>query len=91
MFVDNKPKPWHPGQSGPAALTEHAMHAVRDGEMHVLDLGNNSISREGASALAKYMAKSKTLRELNVYMNDFGTAGITEARPAAIAYTLILD
>lgn len=46
--------------------------------MHVLDMGNNGISREGASALAKYMAKSKSLKELNLYMNDIGTAGITE-------------
>ncbi len=53
-------------------------HAERDGEMHVLDLGNNSISREGASALAAYMKKSSGLKELNLYMNDIGTAGITE-------------
>ena len=32
-------------------------------------------------ALAKYMAKRKTLKELNLYMNDIGTAGITEVRP----------
>lgn len=50
--------------------------------MHVLDMGNNSIGRGGASALAKYLAKSKSLKELNLYMNDIGTAGITEARAA---------
>lgn len=58
--------------------------AVRGGGMHVLDMGNNSIGREGASALAKYMAKSKTLKELNLYMNDVGTAGITEVRTATV-------
>ena len=51
--------------------------------MHVLDLGNNSISREGASALAAYMKKSTGLKELNMYMNDIGTAGITEVRHEA--------
>jgi len=51
--------------------------------MHVLDLGNNSISREGASALAAYMKKSSGLKELNLYMNDIGTAGITEVRSLA--------
>ena len=56
----------------------HARVAERDGEMHVLDLGNNSISREGASALAAYMKKSSGLKELNLYMNDIGTAGITQ-------------
>ena len=50
--------------------------------MHVLDIGNNSISKEGASALAKYMKKSSGLKELNMYMNDIGTAGITEVRHA---------
>ena len=48
--------------------------------MHVLDLGNNSISKEGASALAAYMKKSSALKELNLYMNDIGTAGITQVR-----------
>ena len=57
-----------------------ACYAERDGEMHVLDLGNNSISREGASALAAYMKKSVGLKELNMYMNDIGTAGITDVR-----------
>ena len=56
--------------------------AERDGEMHVLDMGNNSISKDGAKALADYMAKSKTLKELNLYMNDIGTAGITDVRLA---------
>ena len=67
--------------SGATLTRSHACVAERDGEMQVLDLGNNSVSREGASALAAYMKKSSGLKELNLYMNDIGTAGITEVRP----------
>ena len=37
--------------------------------------------------LVKYMAKRKTLKELNLCMNDIGAAGITEVCP----YTLDLN
>lgn len=44
--------------------------------MHVLDLGNNSMTAEGATALATCMEKHRELKDLNLYMNDIGSAGL---------------
>jgi Ran GTPase-activating protein (RanGAP) involved in mRNA processing and transport len=49
---------------------------VRDGEIHVLDLGNNSMGAEGADALARLLMTKTQLKELNLYMNDVGSIGI---------------
>jgi len=48
----------------------------RDIGMHVLDLGNNSMTAEGATALATCMEKHRELKDLNLYMNDIGRAGL---------------
>ena len=44
--------------------------------MHVLDLGNNEMSVEGAAALAAYLERHRELRDLNLYMNDIGSSGL---------------
>jgi Leucine Rich repeat len=44
--------------------------------MHQLDMGNNSMTAEGAASLAAYMETHRELRELNLYMNDIGSAGL---------------
>lgn len=46
--------------------------------MHVLDLGNNSMTAEGAALLALVMEKHGELRDLNLYMNDIGSAGLSK-------------
>lgn len=50
--------------------------AERKVGMHVLDLGNNSMTAEGAASLAAYMEKHRELKDLNLYMNDIGSAGL---------------
>lgn len=44
--------------------------------MHVLDLGNNSMTAEGATALAAFMERHREVKDLNLYMNDIGSAGL---------------
>ena len=44
------------------------------GGIRVVDFGNNSLTSEGAGPLAKLLS-NRTLRELNLYMNELGDAG----------------
>lgn len=44
-------------------------------ELKSIDLGNNSISLEGASALAELLRAKNALRDINIYMNDIGDDG----------------
>ena len=44
------------------------------GGIRVVDFGNNSLTSEGAAPLAKLLS-NRTLRELNLYMNELGDAG----------------
>lgn len=50
--------------------------AARKVGMHVLDMGNNSMTAEGAASLAAYMETHRELKDLNLYMNDIGSAGL---------------
>ena len=56
--------------------------AARTVGMHVLDMGNNSMTAEGAASLAAYMETHRELKDLNLYMNDIGSAGL-EKVPSA--------
>lgn len=47
----------------------------RPGPIKTLDIGNNTMTEEGAQNLAKLL-KAKQLVELDVYNNDFGDAGM---------------
>ena len=49
--------------------------------MHVLDLGNNEMSAEGATALAAYLERHRELKDLNLYMNDIGSSGLDKVPP----------
>lgn len=51
---------------------------ARDCELHTLDLGNNSLTDEGGAAIARLLAGKKTLRDVNLYMNDIGNSGVTK-------------
>lgn len=42
------------------------------GKLTVLDLANNSIGARGASHVAEYIKKSKSLLLISLYMNDIG-------------------
>lgn len=46
------------------------------GGIRVVDFGNNSLTSDGAAPLAELLA-NRTLRELNLYMNELGDAGAT--------------
>lgn len=56
------------------------MHTVADldspffhaGKLTVLDLANNAIGARGASQVAEYIKKSKSLLLISLYMNDIG-------------------
>ena len=50
----------------------------REGEIRVLDFGNNSMTAVGGDALAKLLNSELSLRDLNLYMNDLGDAGIAK-------------
>lgn len=50
--------------------------------MHVLDMGNNSMTAEGAASLAAYMETHRELKDLNLYMNDIGSAGLEKVLPS---------
>lgn len=45
-------------------------------ELKVLDIGNNSMSAEGAAALARLLHDKTGLEDLNCYMNDIGDQGM---------------
>lgn len=47
-----------------------------------IDLGNNSIGREGAAALAALLRASSSVKEVNVYMNDIGDDGAFQVAAA---------
>jgi Ran GTPase-activating protein (RanGAP) involved in mRNA processing and transport len=49
----------------------------REGEIRVLDLGNNSMTEVGAAALARLLHGKRSLRELNLYMNDIQDGGVS--------------
>jgi Leucine Rich repeat len=51
-------------------------YAARKVGMFQLDMGNNSMTAEGAASLASYMEAHRELKELNLYMNDIGSAGL---------------
>ncbi len=42
----------------------------------MLDLGNNSMGAEGGAALARMLHEKKSIRELTLYMNEIGDAGM---------------
>ena len=42
----------------------------------MLDLGNNSISSEGAESIAALLAAKPDLTDLTIYMNDIGDEGV---------------
>ena len=46
----------------------------------LLDLGNNSISSEGAESLAALLAVKPDLTDLTMYMNDLGDEGVKKVR-----------
>jgi Leucine Rich repeat len=58
--------------------------------MHVLDMGNNSMTAEGAASLAAYMETHRELKDLNLYMNDIGSAGLEKVLSACCLDTLAL-
>ncbi|EPS61167.1 chloroplast envelope protein 1, partial [Genlisea aurea] len=58
------------GDEGVAALMSGL--SSHKGKLTTLDLSNNSISSRGASHVAEYVKKSKTLLWINLYMNDIG-------------------
>lgn len=49
--------------------------------IQVVDFGNNAVTSEGATSLARLLA-NRTLRELNLYMNELGDAGATSISKA---------
>lgn len=59
----------------PGAATAAATQA-RSAPIHVLDLGNNSMSGEGAAALARLLHGKKSAKELHLYMNQIGDGGM---------------
>ncbi|KAG6429616.1 hypothetical protein SASPL_107668 [Salvia splendens] len=52
------------------------------GKLTVLDLANNSIGARGASHVAEYIKKSKSLLLINLYMNDIGDEGAEKVAEA---------
>ncbi len=50
--------------------------------MRLLDLGNNSMGEAGAAAMTRLLAAKRSLKELNLYMNDIGDAGVSRVRAA---------
>ncbi len=54
--------------------------------MHALDLGNNGMTETSAASLAAYQDRHPDLRDLNLYMNQIGSAGLNKV-PAPTAYT----
>jgi hypothetical protein len=43
-----------------------------------LDLGNNGITDRGANALSTLLHAKRSLKELNLYMNDIGDHGVSK-------------
>eukprot|EP00798_Chlamydomonas_sp_ICE-L_P019001 gene19001-25585_t len=60
--------------AGIAALCEGLQGRERD--IKILDIGNNSITPLGADAVARMMQGKKSLKEINLYMNDVGDEGM---------------
>lgn len=54
--------------------------------MHALDLGNNGMTETSAASLAAYQDRHPDLRDLNLYMNQIGSAGLNKV-PAPTACT----
>ena len=44
--------------------------------MHALDLGNNGMTEASAASLAAFQDRHPDLRDLNLYMNQIGSAGL---------------
>lgn len=55
----------------------------RDAHIKTLDLGNNSMTEEGAALVAALIRKKK-LVELDLYNNDFGNEGMTKVSTARL-------
>ncbi|PNH05886.1 Amidase 1 [Tetrabaena socialis] len=52
---------------------------VRHGDLTVLDLGNNGLTAAGAGMLTRLLSLKRSFKELNLYMNDIGDAGVAKA------------
>ena len=49
--------------------------ACTHAEIKAIDMGNNTISREGAAALADLLRGNTSLADVNINMNDVGDDG----------------
>ncbi|KAG6472511.1 hypothetical protein ZIOFF_069976 [Zingiber officinale] len=45
-----------------------------EGKITLIDIGNNEIGPKGAFSIAEFVKKTKSLLQLNLYMNDIGDA-----------------
>lgn len=55
---------------------------AREAPIEVLDLGNNSLTPDAADVLARLLYQKPSLKDLNLYMNELGNAGIARLAPA---------
>lgn len=54
------------------------------GKIASLDIGNNSISARGAFHVSEYIKRSKSLRWINLYMNDIGDEVMVISHPSMV-------
>ncbi len=60
----------------------------RDCDVYVLDLGNNSMSDQATGAVARLLHGKRSLKELNLYMNDIGDHGMSKVCARGLWSTL---